>query len=180
MPVVLPFVIAIATIGLLLSLIAHLCALLSLPQPLGEATWGLHIGIFVVWLPAVLVLTRLGRDFKQKDLWKAALRGCPKWMRWMTYGFFIYAFINIATFLMVAPLGQQPPGPDPPVVFRGFSGHWMAFYSASIGIMYSAIVVARRDPAPRCPNGHPVSPTAVFCEDCGAKIGETEVVTPLP
>src|SRR6266581_5144804 len=35
----------------------------------------LFIGIFVVWLPTVLLLNTLTRDFKQKDLWKAALRG---------------------------------------------------------------------------------------------------------
>src|SRR5437870_7027920 len=38
----------------------------------------LFIGIFVVWLPTVLLLNTLTRDFKQKDLWKAALRGCPR------------------------------------------------------------------------------------------------------
>src|SRR5881392_2188035 len=32
----------------------------------------LFIGIFVVWLPTVLLLNTLTRDFKQKDLWKAA------------------------------------------------------------------------------------------------------------
>ena len=159
--------------GFLTSLIVHVCALLSLPQPLGKATWGLHIGIFVVWLPAALVVIPLAGEFKQKDLWKAALRGCPKWMRWMTYAIFIYAAVNFATFMTVAPLGPQPANvPDPPVVFRGFSGHWMAFYSAAFAIMYSAMIVRRRDPALRCPNGHPVSPVAVYCESCGSRIIE--------
>jgi hypothetical protein len=165
-----PFIV-LAAIGLTLSLVAHGCALLGLPQPLGGAAWGLHIGVFVVWLPAVLVSTRLVRDFKQKDFWKAALRGCPNWMRWITYGFFFYAIINFITFMFAAPGGQRAPNaPAPPDVFRGFSGHWMAFYSAAIAIMYSAIVVAQHDTARRCPSGHPVSPSADFCENCGAKI----------
>lgn len=166
-----PFIV-LAAIGLVLSLIGHGCALLGLPQPLGGAAWGLHIGIFVVWLPTVLVMTRLVRDFKQKDFWKAALRGCPNWMRWMTYGFFIYAIINFfITFVAAVPAGQQAPNaPAPPIVFRAFSGHWMAFYSMAIAIMCSAVVVSERDPARRCPNGHPVSPSAEFCENCGAKI----------
>ena len=93
----------------------------------------------------------------------------------MTYGFFIYAIINFITFMIAAPAGQQAPNaPAPPVVFRGFSGHWMAFYSAATAILYSAVVVAGRDPARRCPNGHPVSPSADFCENCGAKIIDSE------
>ena len=169
-----PFIV-FAAIGMIFSLIAHGCALLGLPQPLGDAAWGLHIGIFVVWLPAVLVSNRLVRDFKRKDFWKAALRGCPNWMRWMTYGFFIYALFNFLTFMVAAPVGQQAPNaPAPPIVFRGFSGHWMAFYSMAIAIMYSAVVVSKRDLARRCPNGHPVSPSAEFCENCGAKIVDPE------
>ena len=165
-----PFLV-LAVIGLLLSLLAHCFSLLGLPQPLGGAAWGLHAGIFVVWLPATLVSTQLVRDFKHKDFSKAVLRGCPRWMRWLVYGFFIYAFINFATFVLAAPVAQQVPNaPAPPLIFRGFSGHWMAFYSAAIAILYSAIVVAKSDPARRCPMGHPVSPAAAFCETCGTKI----------
>jgi len=166
-----PFIV-LAAIGLILSLIAHGCALLGLPQPLGGAAWGLHVGIFVVWLPVVLVSTQLTRDYKRKDFWKAVLRGCPKWMRWMTYAFFIYAIINFFTFVTAAPAAPQ--APTPAVVFRGFSGHWMAFYFAAIAVLYSAVVVARRDPARRCPNGHPVCPSADFCEKCGAEIIDFE------
>jgi hypothetical protein len=46
-------------------------------------------GIFVVWLPTILFTNLLTRDFKQKDLWKAGLRGCPAWMRtaqWAVWG----------------------------------------------------------------------------------------------
>jgi len=46
-------------------------------------------GLFVVWLPTGLLMNGLTRDFKQKDLCKAALRGCPGWMRitlWVALG----------------------------------------------------------------------------------------------
>jgi hypothetical protein len=44
---------------------------------------------------------RLTRDFKQKDIWRATLRGCPEWMRkaqWALFrltvdGFFALSFI---------------------------------------------------------------------------------------
>jgi hypothetical protein len=167
-----PFI-CLAMLGLVLSLIAHVSALLGMPQPLGSAAWGLHIGIFVVWLPAVITANRLVKDFRQKDFWKAALRGCPAWLRWLTYAFFAYAIINFVTFIVVAPRGKQDPAaPTPPVVFRGFSGHWMAFYSAAAAILYSALVVRRHDPSRRCPNQHPVSPAASYCQACGAYVGE--------
>jgi len=66
--------------------------------------------------------------------------------------------------------GQQAPNAPPPDFFLGFSSSWMAFYSAEIAIMYSAIVVARNDSARQCQNGHSVSPYADLCEKCGAKI----------
>ena len=162
----------LAVVGLVLSIIAHLFAVFGLPQPLGSAAWSLHVGIFVVWLPAVLVSQRLVRDFKQKDFWKAALRGCPVWMRWMTFGFFGYAFVNFALFIAHAPSKGHPTDGTPAVVFRGFSGHWMAFYSAAAAILYSAIATNRRDSARRCPNNHPVPPAATFCEECGSRIDE--------
>ena len=167
----LPFL-ALAVVGLVLSLTAHVAALFGQQQPLGDAAWALHIGIFVVWLPAVLVSNRLVKDFKYKDMWKAALRGCPPWMRWLTSAFFVYAIVNFIIFAVLAPGGADSGANAPPIVFRGFSGHWMAFYSAAAAVLYSAIVVAKRDPARRCPNGHPVSPSAVFCEVCGARVGE--------
>ena len=167
-----PFLV-LSVIGLVLSLIAHTAALFGLPQPLGSAAWGLHIGIFVVWLPAVIMANRLVGDYKRKDFWKAALRGCPDWMRWLTFAFFGYAVVNFLLFIAVAPPRGAGGGANtPPEVFRGFSGHWMAFYSAAAAILYSAIVVSRSDPAGRCPNGHPVSPSASYCEECGAAVAK--------
>ena len=61
-----PFLV-LAVIGLILSLVSHTAAVLGQPQPLGPAAWGLHIGIFVVWLPAVIVSNRLTGDFKVSD-----------------------------------------------------------------------------------------------------------------
>src|SRR5262245_26832033 len=126
----------LSTLGLILSILVHLAALLGTDSALGEAAWFLHGGIFLVWFPAVLVLQPLTREFKQKDLWRAALRGCPKWMRWITYGFFGYAAVNFLLFIFMAPGRSSSPG-TPPVILRGFSGHWMAFYSAAVAVFYS-------------------------------------------
>src|SRR5437588_175716 len=91
--ILLPFI-ALAAIGFILSVAAHLAAIAGSPIPFGKAVWALHIGIFVVWLPTVLVSIRLTRGANRKDRWKIALAGCPKWMRTALYVLFAYAILN--------------------------------------------------------------------------------------
>jgi hypothetical protein len=167
----LSFFAVLAWIGLTLSVLSHVAALLGTEGPLGDYSWFLHIGIFVVWLPTVLVAARMSADFKRKDMWKATLRGCPPWMKYMMYGFFGYAFVNFAIFMLIAPK-QGSAGPMPPAVVRGFSGHWMAFYSAAAAVLYSATHIEDRDNARRCVNGHTVGPLARYCEQCGQPVIE--------
>src|SRR5687768_11856783 len=101
-PLYVPFFL-IALAGLALSLVAHGAALLGQPQPMGPAAWGLHVGILVVWIPAMIASRRLVPDPKHKDAWKQALRGCPRWVRWVTGGFFVYAIINFFLSLVLFP-----------------------------------------------------------------------------
>lgn len=164
-----PFI-GIAAVGLVLSLLVHLSALLRVTNPLGKAAWGLHVGVFVVWLPAVLVAQRLTRNATQKDCWKIALRGCPGWMRYMTIGFFGYAIVNFAIFLLGSVGGRE----SEPDVFRGFSGHWMAFYSAAMAMLYSFLRVDTRPS--RCINGHEVGPLANYCEKCGQQVKQDDTL----
>jgi len=167
----------IAAIGMALSIVVHVSSLLGMPSPFGEISWVLHMGIFVVWLPAVLVANRLVKDFKQKDFWKAALRGCPQWMKNLTYFFFGYAILNFIIFFIsdFAGGGSARTGGDTPSnVFRGFSGHWMAFYCIAMATLYSAVHVKEQDEVRRCQNGHVISPSARFCEECGARIIELQ------
>jgi len=166
----------LAGIGLVLSIIVHISALLGISNPLGEISWVLHVGIFIVWLPTVIIANRQVKDFKQKDFWKAALRACPKWMKYLTYFFFGYAILNFILFLILDVSGGSSRGVSrgtPPNVFRGFSGHWMAFYCVAMATLYSAIHSEEHDAARSCPMGHPVSPSSKFCEECGSKIIET-------
>lgn len=118
-------------------------------------------GIFLVWLPTVLFMNRLARDFKQKDVWRAALRGCPSWMRkalWMVCG-----YVMFAAFALPLLRGSNPgASPGSFIIFPA------AFYSVSFCVMYSALHVEKIDVVRRCLNGHAVSPLAKFCEECGA------------
>jgi hypothetical protein len=163
-----PFIL-LSAVGLVASLCVHVASLFGLPVPL--AAMGLHIGVFVVFLPAVFVMQRLTKDFKQKDLWKAALRGCPVWMKHMMYFFFGYTLFNFAIFLF--QVSGKPPDDVPQVTtMRGFSGHWMAFYSAALAILYSYTQLDRFDQSRNCVNGHTVSPLAKYCEECGQSVVE--------
>ena len=120
----------------------------------------LFVGIFVVWLPTVILMNRLTKDFKQKDLWKAALRGCPRWMRgalWAVLGC-VFAVFFLPVFF------KRSPG-DLPQTFVLFP---IMFYAISFCFMYSLISVENNEANSRCLNGHDVSPLAKFCGECGA------------
>jgi hypothetical protein len=145
----------------------HLGAVMGRRVAPGAIFWILHMGIFIVWLPAVLVAKQRVGSTRRKNFWKRVLQGSPEWMRYMVYGFVGYAMLNFALFMLKAPAGGT--GPNPPAeVWRGFSGHWMAFYSAALAILYSA--ANENANGLRCLNGHPVSPGANYCERCGQPI----------
>jgi hypothetical protein len=126
-------------------------------------------GIFVVWLPTVLLMNRLTRDFKQRDLWKAALRGCPTSMR--TGLWVVIAFVIFAAFVVPLLRGKNP-GPSSFLIFPA------SFYSVSFCVMYSLLHVDKVDAERRCLNGHRISPVAKFCEECGAPAAPEDIEQP--
>jgi hypothetical protein len=170
MKAILSFFAILSGVGLVLSMASHAAALFGAQGPLGDFAFVLHIGIFVVWIPAILAAHRLVQNARWKDFWKAALRGCPGWMTYMTYGLAGYAVFNFAVFAMATPTTGQA-GPMSPEVVRGFSGHWMAFYSAALAILYSAANMWDQSRERHCPNGHEVQPLARFCDQCGQPVG---------
>lgn len=128
-----------STVGLALSLWVHLGAVAGRRVAPEAFFWMLHFGMFVVWTPAVLVSIKRVGSTRRKDYWKLALRGAPEWMRYMMDCMLGYAMLNLAVFIF--PPRQGGSGANPPVVvWRGFSGCWMAFYSIALAILYSAAV----------------------------------------
>jgi hypothetical protein len=158
---------ALSCIGLFLSLWVHVGALLGKHVAPTSFFFCLHVGIFVVWFPAVVVAKRLVGSANRKDFWKVVLKGAPEWMRYMCYVFMGYAVINFLLFMTQAPLGSGG-GTPTTIEWRGFSGHWMAFYSAAFAILYSAAAQSRgwRE----CPNGHRTSRGSPCCRECGLPI----------
>jgi hypothetical protein len=149
--------VAVSAVGLVLSLWIHIGSVMGRRVAPAQYFWILHVGIFVVWFPALLLARRRVGNVNRKDFWKVVLKNSPEWMRYMVYGFGGYALLNCALFL--ASGGTSGPGNtglNPSAnVWRGFSGHWMVFYSAALAILYSA--VNEGSGALRCVNGHRVS-----------------------
>jgi hypothetical protein len=161
---------AYAASGLVLSLTVHLLSFFDL-QPGGTALFGaLHVGIFPLWFAVVFISMRLTSGVRRKDYWKAALSGCPTWMRYMTYGFFIYALLNFILLMAVAPTGKHIGGAPPSSVWHGFSGHWMAFYAAGLAILTTAYRRGLSNLEQKCPNGHVIGFGDKFCPTCGVSI----------
>lgn len=156
----------LALLGFIASLVAHLAGYAGIDRPFGMNPWPLHVGIFIVWFPAVLASMQLSKGFPQKDMWKAALRGCPKWMRYAFYGLFGYAFLSFFALSVSAGNGENEAS-----TVRGFSGHWLIFYFAAFAILRSFVSVSQRDTIRRCKNMHVVEPAHVHCPECGEYVG---------
>lgn len=169
-PLLAPFVrtacqvfLVLAAAGLIASFTIHVLAWVGMRV---TGAMSLHVGLFIVWIPTVLVSTRLTREHAQKDFWKAALRWCPRWAsRGMTL-LVGYAVLNFALFLFSSRL-RTPTASEAESV-RPFSAVWMVFYGAATAVLYSAVHAV--DDRLRCPSGHIASPDALFCEKCGASV----------
>lgn len=168
MSVLLLPLIAIAACGFSLSAVLHLCALAGQAPawllPLVDTYSGaLTLGIFVVWVPAVLLSQYMQIKRQEQFSWNSSLAGCPRWMRYAVGGLFIYAFGNF--FLSVRHAETELFG-----AMRTFSGHWMLFYGVAFTIFYS---IWRRPQLMRpqlCPLGHHVGHHDHFCPECGTRI----------
>jgi hypothetical protein len=151
----------LAAAGLVLSAAVHFSTFAGVdPLDLAPWVWLLHIGIFVVFVPAIFLANR-AKAGKRESL-ASQFPNAPRWMAWMTGLFFAYAFVNFAVFIFLMREGSPHQREDGTYaltdhgrtvreisaeefhrrqgyVARGFSGHWMLFYSASLVALVSAV-----------------------------------------
>src|SRR5438270_8806664 len=111
----------IAGAGFLLSLTAHVLALFGIAMPGGGLVWALHVGIFVVWIPAILLSKRRLSNVPRKDQMNAMLGDSPVWMRRAVKILFVYALVNFLLFIISMTGHPKPTEAAPPAVIRGFS-----------------------------------------------------------
>lgn len=161
--VIYPFF-ALAAVGFAAMLVVHVASLFGNIYLFERSIAVLVPGMFVVFLPTIFVMNRLTRDFKQKDLWRAALRGCPRWMYLAVWGIFVYGWAGFFVLPLLYGGGMNSAANKA----RGMSGALLVFYLIPLAVMYSATHVERFDEGRRCLNGHRISPFAKFCEECGA------------
>lgn len=123
---------------------------------------GLFAGIFVVWVPTVIALRRFGAAMQKTGGWRVPLIGAPSWVRSVVYAAFAYAIVNFGLGF-IGVFSVEGTG-----FWRVGSGHAIAFYAAAWGL---AIAANRREGLGidwKCQHGHPMTPNARFCEECGA------------
>lgn len=166
-----PFML-LAGAGFLLSLCIHLGAILEVPIPEAWRPWvreyipsTLGTGIFVIWLPAVLLSTRVPGAHRVTGMsWSVLLRGCPVWMRNLCIAVFIYGFISF--FFGISMLDNLPEDWGDT---RIFTGHYLIFYGAGFAIMFSIFNKPDIMQPIRCPLGHEMGVDDEYCAMCGRK-----------
>jgi hypothetical protein len=122
--------------------------------------------MFIVFFPAIVIANRRAGYRRRMYAWDFVLEGSPRWMRYMFYFFSAYAVLNFTFFILQrASMGPSAMGSAPTLTdWRGFSGHWMAFYSCAFVILFSAL---RRTIGNTCPSGHPFPTDSKYCPSCG-------------
>jgi hypothetical protein len=153
--VIYPFF-ALAAVGFAAMLVVHVASLFGNTNLFERAIAVLGPGVFVAFLPTIFVMNRLKRDLKQKDLWRAALRGCSRWMYRTVWGIFLYRWAGFFVLPLLYGDGMDLAANKA----RIMSGILLVFYLIPSAVMYSAAHVERFDESRCCVNGHRVSPLA--------------------
>jgi hypothetical protein len=151
----------LAALGLLISIAANVSTFFGVePMHRWPYLWLLHLGIFVVFIPAGSVQIQHGN--KKPFRWRDVFGGLPAWMRWMLVSMIIYAPVNALAFAIVCGSGGPSKEPDGTYAmtshgrilrmltadeyhrasgyeFRFMSSWWIMFYSISVALLLSAL-----------------------------------------
>jgi hypothetical protein len=160
---------AYAAIGLAASIAVHVLSFFGTTFG-GQASFvALHVGIFPLWIAVVLIAMNATTRVPRKEAWRVAFSGCPAWMKYMTYAFCAYALVNFAIF--AASVSSVPKSDQLGAeIWRGFSGHWMVFYSAGLAFATTAYSRGIDNWGPQCRKGHAVGPGDNYCPVCGDRV----------
>jgi hypothetical protein len=165
-----PFL-AFSAAGLMAVLAVHVASLLGAAYLFEHLSKFLAFGVFAVMVPTTFVMNGLIWDVKQRDIWRAALRGCPQWVRGLVWAIFGYTWIGFFALPLLYGGGMH----SETNLARSMSAMLLVFYVVPLSVLYSATQVARFNERTHCSNGHRVSPLAKFCEECGAPVAASKV-----
>lgn len=138
-PYVLPLA-AVSGVGLAASLFLHVEAIEhKYPASMGVLA-AMHLGVFIVFFPAVIIANRRAGYRRRKYAWEFVLSGSPWWMRYGCYLCGFYAALNGAA-LILEHMWSEPSGAaGAPSLsdWRGISAIWMGFYSVALAVLLAA------------------------------------------
>ena len=129
----------LAFAGFLISFCINVACVLGKQIPPDVPFFFMHVGIFVVFFPAVFAAKKMLGGTVRRDFWKVAMKDAPDVARYLFYVIFAYGWLTgIFGFFSgssgMATTQRPPSGPD----WLAFSGTWMIFYNASFAILLSA------------------------------------------
>ena len=134
---IVPVFLVLAAVGFALSLGVHLATSLGVLWILGDLLGPLHVGVFIVGAPAMMLSNRLTKGHPRKDYWNIALRGCPRWMRRGASIIFGYCWLRMIAFFVLTINQPKPHGAITAAQLAFFSSGWLAFYSIEFVTLYS-------------------------------------------
>lgn len=135
-----PFLV-LAIIGSIVTLIVHAASLFGVLYPLEHFLKLLASGVVILFLPTIFAINWLARDFKQKEIWRAVLLGCPEWMQRTLWIIFGYAWVGYFVLPFLYGGGMDSPGNKA----RFMSAILLIFYLIPAAVLSSATWVKRFD-----------------------------------
>ena len=153
--------VCLSGLGFLASFAWNVLTLIGIEVP--KSLWmPLVVGIFFVWVPAVVSALPLNDRIADDPwhAWKILLEGTPTWMYVAVFYIGIYSLVNWV--LATGGLGRVDS--NSPAFPRAGSGITMLFYATAMAILYSS---GARANATQCPEGHFIYPGQRFCSVCG-------------
>lgn len=150
----------LAGIGFMFSAVAHIAAIFGTDMGrIFPPIWLFHLGVFVVWFPAVLVMSASNTRSSENNVWKVAFKHAPLWMRILCFALFPYALFNFMYMMDKDPgrsrttrngndvgivehvdksdEGKYKQASQEGIQTRMFSGHWIIFYLVGWTVLVS-------------------------------------------
>ncbi len=152
----------LAALGLLISIAANVSTFFGVePMHRWPYLWLLHLGIFVVFIPAAIVQSQ--RRNEKPFRWRDVFGGLPAWMPWLLVPLILYAPVSALAFGIVCGGGGPSKEPDGTYAmtshgrilrtltadeyhrasgyeFRFMSSWWIMFYSIALALLISAMM----------------------------------------
>ena len=168
---ILEVLLPVCYLGIGASLVVHLLALVAGRTVPNSVVLLLHVGIFVVAIPTILILRRITDATRPKDLWSLLKSASPPWLRRLSSGTGVY-FVVIFVVFAVAHRGPEPTGaPMSRETLVMFSSGWLGFYTGLAAYIHAGLQADSM--RLRCPSGHAVNPSSRYCEECGSPVARS-------